>query len=112
MIAHGPDVNSGFSGGVSASLGSGPRYENGDDPGPFYSGAAAVSAAYGIRPVSNSRPAFRFGVQGPTAGGLAVDAFAQTPRRWLGKVSGGIGVLAEFSNGRQMPYVQAGMRSN
>src|SRR5688572_11854937 len=96
MIAHGPDIHSGFSGGASASLGTGPRYENGDDPGPFYWGATTLSAAYGIRPSSDYRPAIRLGIQGPTVGGLAIDAFAQTPRRWLGPVSAGIGVLAEF----------------
>ena len=109
IIAHGPDVHTGFSGGVSAALGMGPRYDDGDDPGPFYSGAVALGAAYGIRPASDARPAIRFGVQGPTAGGVAVDVFAQAPRRWLGPVSAGLGLLAETSDGRQIPYAQAGL---
>ena len=111
IIAHGPDVHSGFSGGVSAALGNGPTYENGDDPVPFYLGAAAISAAYGIRPESDARPAFRFGLQAPTEGTVAVDIFAQTPRKWLGPVSAGAGILGEISRGRQMPYVQAGVRN-
>lgn len=111
IIAHGPDVHSGFSGGVSAALGNGPRYENGDDPGPFYLGAAAISAAYGFRPESDALPAFRVGLQAPTEGAVAVDIFAQTPRRWLGPVAAGAGILAEISRGRQMPYLQAGVRN-
>jgi hypothetical protein len=108
MIAHGPEVRSGFSGGVSASLGRGPTYENGDDPGPFYFGAVAASAAYGIRPVSSSLPAVRFGIQGPTEYGVAIDAFAQLPRRWLGPVALGAGIIAD---GRRMPYLQAGIKN-
>jgi hypothetical protein len=111
IIAHGPDVRSGFSGGVSTALGNGPTYENGDDPVPFYLGAAAINAAYGIRPESDARPAFRFGLQAPTAGAVSADIFAQAPRKWLGPVAAGAGILAEFSRGRQMPYLQAGVRS-
>jgi len=111
IIAHGPEVRPGFSGGMSAALGNGPTYENGDDPGPFYLGAVAINAAYGVRPESDARPAFRFGLQAPTAGAVSVDVFAQTPRKWLGPVSAGAGILAEVSRGRQMPYVQAGVRN-
>jgi hypothetical protein len=92
-------------------LGNGPTYENGDDPVPFYLGAAAINAAYGIRPESDARPAFRFGLQAPTGGAVSVDVFAQTPRKWLGPVAAGAGILAEVSRGRQMPYVQAGVRN-
>jgi len=111
VIAHGPDVRSGFTGGMSAVLGNGPTYENGDDPGPFYFGAAVASAGYGIRPTSDSRPAVRLGLQAPTTGGLAADLYVQTPRRWLTPLATGIGVLAEFSDGRQMPYVQIGAKN-
>jgi hypothetical protein len=112
IIAHDPDVHSGLSGGVSAALGNGPTYENGDDPVPFYLGAAALSVAYGIRPESDARPAYRFGLQAPTAGFVAADIFAQAPRKWLGPVAGGVGILGEFSrDGRLMPYLQAGVRN-
>lgn len=111
MITHGPEVHPGFSGGISMSTGRGPTYENGDDPGPFYWGAAAASAAYGIRPSSSARPAARFGVQAPTEGAVAIDVFLQAPRKWVRPVSAGAGVLAEFSDGRQMPYLQAGVRN-
>ena len=111
IIAHGPDVHSGFSGGMSTALGSGPTYENGDDPVPFYLGAAALNAAYGIRPESDTRPAFRFGLQAPTAGPVSADIFAQAPRRWLGPVAAGAGILGEFAGGRVMPYLQAGVRN-
>jgi hypothetical protein len=111
IIAHGPDVRAGFSGGMSAALGNGPTYENGDDPVPFYLGAAALNLAYGIRPKSDARPAYRFGLQAPTAGAVSVDLFAQTPRRWFGPVAAGAGILAEVSRGRQMPYLQAGVRN-
>lgn len=97
---------------MSAVLGNGPTYENGDDPGPFYFGAATASAAYGIRSASDSRPAVRFGVQAPTEGEAAVDLYMQAPRKWFApSVSAGIGLMAEFSEGRQMPYVQAGVKS-
>jgi hypothetical protein len=113
IIAHGPDVHPGFSGGVSAALGNGPTYENGDDPVPFYLGAAEINAAYGIRPESDSRPAFRFGLQAPTAGAVSADIFTQAPRRWLGPVAAGGGILGEFSrDGRLMPYLQAGVRND
>ena len=112
MIVHSPDVTDGWSGGVSASLGSGPRYENGDDPGPFYWGAATLSTAYGIRPRSENRVAARFGIQAPTDGVTAIDMFLQAPRRWIRPVTAGAGVLAEFSDGRQMPYIQAGAKNS
>lgn len=111
VIAHGPDVRSGFSGGLSAVLGNGPTYENGDDPGPFYFGAVTASAAYGIRSANDSRPALRFGLQAPTGGGAAVDLYVQTPRKWLAPVAAGFGLMAEFSDGRQMPYMQAGIKN-
>jgi hypothetical protein len=112
VIAHGPDVHSGFSGGLSGVLGHGPRYENGDDPGPFYFGALAASAAYGFRSPKDSRPAIRLGLQGPTEGGAAVDLYLQAPRTWMSRVAAGVGLLAEFSDGRQMPYLQAGVTSS
>ena len=90
VIAHGPDVHSGFSGGVSAALGSGPRYENGDDPGPFYFGALAVSAAYGFRSAKDSRPAMRLGIQAPTHSGAAADLYLQAPRKWISPVAAGV----------------------
>jgi hypothetical protein len=112
IIAHSPDVQPGFSGGMSAAVGNGPTYENGDDPGPFYFGAVTASAAYGIRPTSESRPAFRLGFQAPTEGGAALDLYVQTPRRWLHPVTAGVGLMAEFSDGRQIPYLQAGIKNN
>lgn len=113
VITHGPDVRSGFTGGLTAVLGNGPKYRTGELPGHFYDGAAVVSAGYGIRPMSDSRPAMRVGLQGPytsdDAG--AADLYVQTPRRWLTPVAAGIGVLAEFPEGRQMPYVQIGAKN-
>ena len=111
IITHGPDVRRGFSGGVSAALGDGPTYENGDDPGAFYVGAAIMNVAYGVRPQSDSRPAFRLGIQGPTIDAVAADLFVQAPRKWLKPLTAGVGLLGEFSDGRRMPYVQAGFRS-
>lgn len=114
VIAHSPDVKSGLSGGVSAVLGSGPTYENGDDPGPLYFGAAMASIAYGFRPEKDTRPAVRVGLQGPTVGNQAIDVYVQAPRSWFAPVatSAGIGLLAEGSDGRRMPYVQAGIKSH
>ncbi|HEX6576553.1 MAG TPA: hypothetical protein VF042_16410 [Gemmatimonadaceae bacterium] len=111
IITHGPDVHPGFSGGASAAIGDGPTYENGDDPGPFYIGAAIVNVAYGVRAKSDSRPSFRFGLQGPTIDAVALDLFVQAPRKWLRPVSAGAGFMGEFSDGRRMPYVQTGIRS-
>ena len=111
MIPHGPDVHDGFSTGISAAIGRGPTYENGDDPGPFYFGAALVSVAYGIRPASDARPALRLGLQGPVTSTLAVDIFAQAPRKWFGPINAGAGLLGDPTHGRQMPYVQAGVRN-
>ena len=111
MITHGPDVHNGVSTGITAAIGRGPTYENGDDPGPFYLGAAVVSAAYGVRPLSDARPAARIGLQAPVTGTVAVDLFVQAPRKWLGPVHAGAGLLAEGIDGRQMPYFQAGARN-
>jgi hypothetical protein len=112
MIAHGPDVHPGFSGGVSAALGSGPRYENGDDPGPFFFGALAENADIGFRPAKDSRPAMSLGIQGPSERGAAADVYFQAPRRWISPVAAGVGLLAEFPDGRLMPYLQTGVTSN
>ena len=112
MIAHGPDVHPGFSGGVSAALGSGPRYENGDDPGPFYFGALAANAAYGFRSAKDSRPALRLGIQAPTERGAAADLYLQAPRKWISPVAAGVGLLAEFPDGRLMPYLQTGVTNS
>jgi hypothetical protein len=112
VIAHGPDVHPGFSAGLSAVLGSGPRYENGDDPGPFYLGALAASAAYGFRSTKDSRPAMRLGIQGPTERGAAADLYLQAPRKWMSPVAAGVGLLAEFPDGRLMPYLQAGVTNS
>lgn len=111
VITHGPEVRSGFTGGATTALGKGPRYENGDDPGPFYFGATMVNVGYGVRPTSNSRPALRIGVQAPTVGAAAADLYVQAPRRWLGPVSAGVGILSDFAEGRQMPYIQAGAKN-
>lgn len=108
MVAHGPAVHPGFSAGVTAALGSGPTYENGDDPGPFYIGALAVNAAYGWRPKSDALPALRVGVTGPREGGAAIDAYLQLPPAWLGPLSAGVGVMAGERQPRMMPYVQVG----
>jgi hypothetical protein len=112
VIAHGPDVHSGFSGGLSAVMGNGPRYENGDDPGPFYFGALAVSAAYGFRSAKDSRPAMRLGIQAPTHSGAAADLYLQAPRKWISPVAAGVGLLADFPDNRLMPYLQAGVASS
>ena len=111
VIAHRPDVRQGITGGVTAALGNGPTYENGDDPGPFYSGALMANVGYGFRPTTESRPAVSIGLQGPTVENVALDFYLQAPRRWFGPVAGGVGVLAEFSGGRQMPYLQAGTKN-
>ncbi|HEX9084554.1 MAG TPA: hypothetical protein VF836_07430 [Gemmatimonadaceae bacterium] len=114
LIAHGPDVHPGFSGGASAALGSGPRYEGGDDPGPFYFGTLAASAAYGFRSPKDSRPALRLGIQTPTDADAyaGVDLYLQAPRKWISPVAAGVGLLAEFPNGRLMPYLQTGVTSS
>ena len=109
VIMHGPDVHKGFSGGVSAVLGTGPTYENGDDPGPFYSGALTASLAYGIRPDNDGLPSVRLGLQAPTSDGVGSDLYLQVPRKWLGPVAAGAGLLAEFPHRRQMPYLQLGL---
>ena len=113
MIAHGPSVHPGFSAGASATLGTGPTYENGDDPGPLYLGAGMVHAAYGWRPVRGDLPALRVGLQGPAAGGAGADVYVQAPRAWLGPVAAGAGFLAEGAgrSGRVMPYAQVGVEN-
>jgi hypothetical protein len=111
VIMHGPDVPRGFSGGVSAVLGRGPTYENGDDPGPFYFGAATASLAYGFRPDNGGLPSMRLGLQAPTDGGVGSDLYIQVPRKWLSPLAAGAGLLAEFPNARQMPYLQAGIKN-
>lgn len=112
IITHGPVVNRGFSGGVTTVLGSGPMYENGDDPSPFYAGSAAISGAYGWRPSRTSLPALRLGLQVPTEGWFSSDLYVQTPPAWLGPFAGGVGLLAELPNGRRMPYVQGGIQNS
>ena len=97
---------------VSAVLGNGPTYENGDDRGPFYFGAAVASLAYGISPENHALPAVRFGVQAPTAIAVASDLYLQVPRLWLHPFAVGAGLLAELPNGRQMPYLQAGIKNS
>jgi len=111
VIMHGPDVPGGFSGGVTAVLGRGPTYENGDDPGPFYFGAAIASLAYGIRPDNGGLPSMRLGLQAPTGAALGSDLYLQVPHKWLAPVAAGAGLLAEFPNGRQMPYLQVGVKN-
>lgn len=111
VVVNAPDVRSGFTTGLTGVGGWGPTYENGDDPGPLYSGAFLLHVAYGIRPTSEWRPALRVGVQYPSRGTLATDLYVQAPRRLLGPVAAGIGVLTEHGGGRQMPYAQAGLTS-
>jgi len=109
IVTHGPQVRPGGSGGISVSVGGGPTYENGDDPGPYPFGGAVLHAAYGFRPASPREPALRVGFQMPTYGWSAADVYVQAPRAWLGSSSAaGVGLLAEGS-GRVMPYVQAGV---
>jgi len=110
MIGHGPVVHPGPSVGASAALGSGPTYENGDDPGPFYVGGAMVQAAYGWQPASGRLPAARIGVQGPVEDGVvAADVYLQAPRAWLGPTAVGVGALVDGR--RTMPYAQVGAHS-
>jgi hypothetical protein len=109
MIPHGPRVRAGPSGGFSAALGRGPTYSNGDDPGPFYLGAAALSGAYGWRPARASLPAVQVGVQLPWPGPISTDLYVQAPSAWLGPVAGGVGVRTEV-DGRAMPYAQVGVQ--
>ena len=109
IVTHGPQVRPGASGGISVAVGSGPTYENGDDPGPYMFGGAVAHAAYGLRPESPRAPALRVGLQMPTYGWSATDVYVQAPRAWLGSsAAAGAGVLAEGS-GRVIPYVQAGV---
>jgi hypothetical protein len=109
MIPHGPDVNPGLSVGGSAALGGGPTYENGDDPGPFYLGALGVNVAYGWRPQNGSLPAIRVAAQAPAHDGIGADVYVQVPPDWLGRIAGGVGMLAEVPTGRRMPYAQLGI---
>jgi hypothetical protein len=108
MIPHGPRVRAGPSGGFSAALGRGPTYANGDDPGPFYFGAAALSGAYGWRPASASLPAVQVGMQLPWPGPISTDLYVQAPSAWFGPVAAGAGVHTEV-DGRAMPYAQVGV---
>ena len=113
MIAHGPSVHPGFSTGASAALGTGPTYENGDDPGPLYQGGGMVHAAYGWRPARGNLPALRVGLQGPVEGGVGADVYVQAPRAWFGPVAAGAGILAEGPgrSGRAIPYAQVGVEN-
>ena len=110
MIPHGPDVKPGFSVGASAALGTGPTYENGDDPGPFYRGAVLVNSAYGLRSENGSLPAIRVAAQSPTDEAVGTDVYVQVPPAWLGRMAGGVGLLAEFPTGRRLPYAQLGVQ--
>lgn len=109
MIGHGPVVHPGLTVGASAALGTGPRYANGDDPGPFYLGAGMVQAAYGWQPASGHLPAFRVGVQGPVEGTVGADVYLQAPRAWLGPAAVGVGALIDGH--RSMPYAQFGAQN-
>lgn len=113
VVAHGPRVEPGLSGGASASVTAGPRYNNGDDgPSPFLYGPLGVNAGYGWTSGSDGGgPAVRFGVHVPVLVVLVQpDLYVQAPRRALGGFDAGIGVSAPVIDAGRvaMPYVQLG----
>lgn len=104
IVSHGSHIRPGFSGGSTTVIGSGPTYENGDDPGPLYLGAATLNAAYGWVPSNAQVPSVRVGLQAP----VAADLYVQAPRGWLGPGAVGVGML--YSLFHTMPYLQTGVQ--
>ena len=112
-VTHGPRVQAGFSGGVTASLTGGPRYPSGDGgPEPFLRGPVGVNAGYGWRSDRGLWPAVRAGVHVPVpfAGALQPDLYLQLPSRLIGGLDAGGGVswVAGEMGRISMPYAQLG----
>lgn len=112
-VTHGPRIEPGFSGGFSASLSAGPRYENGDDgPTIFLFGPVGVNAGYGWSSPRAGGAGLRLGVHVPVPAVTLVqpDVYVQFPRDLLAGLDAGVGVSALGTVwGRvRMPYVQLG----
>ena len=111
-VAHGPRITRGFSGGLSASLTTGPKYSGGDDgPSNFLYGPTGLNAAYGWT-LSANGPALRFGFHVPVPAVFLVqpDVYLQAPRSVTRTFAFGVGVSAwaiELGS-VAMPYLQVG----
>lgn len=109
-VAHGPRVEPGLQGGVTASLPFGPRYGTGDwGDQPFLFGPAGVNLGYGWGSGRPEKPAVYLGTHVPVPAFPAVqaDLYVQAPPRALGAFDGGLGVNASAFH--VAPYLQLGL---
>lgn len=108
-VSHGPRVSGGLSGGVTATLPLGPRYNDGDwGDQPFLYGPAGVDLGYGWAAAQPDRAAYRLGVHlpAPLVTFAQADAYVQVPGRWFGALDAGAGLNVSIYH--VMPYLQLG----
>jgi hypothetical protein len=114
-VNHGPRIESGWNGGLTASFPLGPRYDNGDwGQTPFLHGPVGVNLARGWR-TSGDGGALQLGVHVPAALALyppgffklaQADAYYQLPARISSGFDAGFGV--NLASAYVMPYLQVG----
>ena len=106
-IAHGPAIDQGWSVGATASFSS-VREDEAEGIDDVLFAPLGVNGAYGWRPESDGRPAFRVGLHVPAIFYALpqVDLYVQAPRRWLGDFQAGVG--AATSAFSEAPYLQVG----
>ncbi|MEX2282117.1 MAG: hypothetical protein WEE89_06515 [Gemmatimonadota bacterium] len=115
VVNHGPQIEPGWNGGLTASLPVGPRYGNGDWGNTHYLfGPVGVNLAHGWRSGPEGS-ALLIGVHAPASLALfppgffelaQADAYYQLPARVSGSLDTGIGV--NLASAHFMPYVQLG----
>lgn len=115
-VMHGPRIDDGFTTGLAASYTAGPRATRGDMGGMAYAyGPVGVNAGYGFTSESTEGLGVLLGVHVPVPLVVAsqLDVYMQLPKRALGGLDGGVGVILTPMFQATMPYAQLGvLRAN
>jgi hypothetical protein len=108
-VMHGPRVQPGLVGSVTASVAAGPTYTEGDEGGMRARNApVGAGIGYGWRGATAARPSVFAGVHVPIVFPLAqLDVYVQAPESWLSRGTGGVGVNTSIEHAA--PYLQWGV---